>query len=77
MYCIILKNVVLLHRQTKKTTMKRILLIGLILWITGAAEAQIISGKVVDGATGQPVAYATISLMNADSTLLSGAITDE
>ena len=40
-------------------------------------SAQIISGKVVDGATGEAVPYATISLMNADSTLLAGAITDE
>ena len=35
-----------------------------------------ISGKVQD-AQGEPIAYATVSLLTADSTLVTGAITDE
>ncbi len=57
--------------------MKRILFTLLLMAQVLGLRAQTLSGRVVDGATGQPVPYATISLMNADSTLLAGAITDE
>ena len=53
-------------------------LIGLLLFILPLLlEAQTLSGKVTDAASGQPVGYATISLMMADSSLIAGAITDE
>lgn len=57
--------------------MKRILFTLLLMAQVLGMSAQMISGKVVDGTTGEAVPYATISLMGADSTLLAGAITDE
>ena len=53
--------------------------ITLLLLFLGAVAAmgqKTISGKVQD-AQGEPIAYATVSLLTADSTLVTGAITDE
>ena len=50
-----------------------------ILLLTGVAFAQVtIAGQVIDGATPPaPIAYATVSLMAPDSSLLGGMLTDE
>lgn len=41
------------------------------------ANAETLTGRVVDAASGAGISYATITLMASDSTLLTGAITDE
>lgn len=41
-----------------------------------AAAQKFVSGKVQDPQT-RPIAYATVSLLQTDSTLITGAITDE
>lgn len=57
--------------------MKRQLLMMLCLIVTAASvQAQTISGKLVDEQQ-QPVAYANIVLLQADSTFVSGTTTDE
>ena len=41
-------------------------------------ESRSIKGKVIDGATGQPLDYATVTLLSKkDSSLVTGGITDE
>lgn len=57
--------------------MKRILFTLLLMAQVLGLRAQTVKGRVVDGVTGQPVPYATISLMGADSSLIAGVITDE
>ena len=57
--------------------MKRsITLLLLFLGSVAAMGQKNIVGKVQD-AQGEPIAYATVSLLTADSSLVTGAITDE
>ena len=57
--------------------MKRsITLLLLFLGSVAAMGQKNIVGKVQD-AQGEPIAYATVSLLTADSSLITGAITDE
>ena len=57
--------------------MKRsITLLLLFLGFVAAMGQKNIVGKVQD-AQGEPIAYATVSLLTADSSLVTGAITDE
>ena len=54
----------------------RMILIGCFLMIAACAKAQSISGRLVDEQH-KPLPYANILLLQADSTFVSGAITDE
>jgi len=47
-----------------------------VIFLIGSAKAQNIAGKIVNQ-KGNPVDFATISLKNADSTLLTGTLSDE
>ena len=54
----------------------RMILIGCFLMIAACAKAQTISGRLVDEQH-KPLPYANILLLQADSTFVSGTITDE
>lgn len=56
----------------------RLLMLGLLLVISSALVAQIsVSGFVRETGTNDAIAYATVSLLRTDSTLITGSITDE
>ena len=55
---------------------RKIALLFVVVYSFAAMGQKSISGKVQD-AQGEPIAYATVSLLTADSTLVTGAITDE
>lgn len=64
------------RNQTTKT-MKRIIIFLLLAASAVAIEAQTVNGRVVDG-SGQPVAYATVSLLSVvDSAFISGTTTGD
>ncbi len=48
-----------------------------LLCFSASLNAMDLSGRVVDQRTGQPIAYTTISLLQTDSTLVTGAITND
>ena len=54
----------------------RMILIGCFLMIAACAKAQTISGRLVNEQH-KPLPYANILLLQADSTFVSGTITDE
>ncbi len=55
--------------------MKKVLL-GIMLCMAASVSAETIKGSVSDS-KGEPMAFVTISVLSQDSTLLTGAITDE
>ena len=55
--------------------MKKIVM-GLMMLLTGMVSAENVKGKVTD-AQGNPMPFVTISVLAQDSTLLTGAITDD
>ena len=55
--------------------MKKILL-GLLMLISLTASAEMVKGTVMDTRK-QPIPFATVSVLSTDSTLLTGAITDD
>ena len=64
-------------QKTKKKGMKRQLLMMLcLIGMAASVQAQTISGKLVDEQE-QPLAYANIVLLQADSTFITGQTSDE
>jgi hypothetical protein len=55
--------------------MKKVLL-GIMLCMAASVSAETIKGSVIDS-KGEPMSFVTISVLSQDSTLLTGAITDE
>jgi hypothetical protein len=67
----------LYYKKTKKKGMKRQLLMMLyLIGMAASVQAQNISGKLVDEQE-QPLAYANIVLLQADSTFITGQTSDE
>ena len=62
--------------MTTNTNMKRILIAIVIILSALAAKAETLKGSVVDS-RGEAMPFVTISVLAKDSTLLTGAITDE
>ena len=54
-----------------------LLLFGAFLLSSLGLHAQQLKGKVYDASTREPLAFCTVSLLKADSTLLTGTVTDE
>lgn len=54
-----------------------LLLFGVFLLSSLGLHAQQLKGKVYDASTREPLAFCTVSLLKADSTLLTGTVTDE
>ncbi|MGN1247193.1 MAG: TonB-dependent receptor domain-containing protein [Paludibacteraceae bacterium] len=75
------RKIALLSRRgrTDKSACKHLrtrTLLFVVFCSVAALGQKSISGKVQD-AQGEPIAYATVSLLRADSTVITGAITDE
>lgn len=47
-----------------------------ILSLFGFSQSSFLSGKIVDGENQEPVSYATVSVLNPDSSLVTGALSD-
>lgn len=69
------KKAVLLHKIFKVDVMKKFFL-SLFLLSTITLQAETIKGSVKD-VNGHPMPFVTISVLDKDSTLLTGDITDE
>ena len=59
------------------TYMKRWLFLLVMFSVAGAVQAQTtVSGRVIDQSNSQPMPFATVAVLNQDSTVLTGAVTD-
>ena len=59
------------------TYMKRWLFLLVMFCMAGAVQAQTtVSGRVLDQSNSQPMPFATVAVLNQDSTVLTGAVTD-
>ena len=59
------------------TYMKRWLFLLVMFCVAGAVQAQTtVSGRVIDQSNSQPMPFATVAVLNQDSTVLTGAVTD-
>ena len=57
--------------------MKRWLFLLVMFSVAGAVQAQTtVSGRVIDQSNSQPMPFATVAVLNQDSTVLTGAVTD-
>jgi hypothetical protein len=68
-----------MNRQNDGSTtlMRSALSILALLLVAGSpAGAQTVSGRLLDGATGRPIASGTLALLNADSTVAASVATD-
>ena len=57
--------------------MKRWLFLLVMFCVAGAVQAQTtVSGRVIDQSNSQPMPFATVAVLIQDSTVLTGAVTD-